>query len=337
MKVTVIGGGSWGTALAGHAAAIEHDVTLWSFEKDVVEDINTNHKNSTYLPIADLPQALVATDSLEQALKEPEIVLSVVPSQFLRSVVAQMKGLLNNKTIIVSASKGIENDTLLTPVAIYQDILGQAINDQLAALGGPSFAVEVAKKAPTAVVVASSNPSAAKKVQRAFSSDLFRIYSSDDVMGVELCGAVKNVIAVASGAVSGMGLGDNTRAALITRGIAEISRLVTTMGGSRQTVAGMAGIGDMVLTCTSQTSRNFTVGYRLGKGETLETIVNSMKMIAEGVRTTKSVYSLAETKNVIMPITEAVYSALYMGLEPRLAVQQLMSRELKHEWEPGEL
>ena len=331
MKIAVIGGGSWGTALASHCATIGHDVKIWVLEKDVVETINTQHENKSFLPEVSLPESLVATNNLADAVCCAEIILSVVPTQFLRSVVKDLKEMISPGTFILSASKGIENETLDTPTSIYQEILAEC-DCHIGALAGPSFAKEVAAKTATAVVVAAESLEIAAKAQHALSSEYFRIYTSTDVVGLEFCGALKNVIAIASGAVTGLGLGDNTRAALITRGLTEIYRLVDAMGGSLETVAGLAGLGDMVLTCTSSTSRNFTVGYRLGKGESIDEITSSMNMVAEGVKTTKSVNTLMKTKKVELPISRIMYEVLYKGLPAEKAVNMLMTRDLKQEW-----
>lgn len=331
MKIAVIGGGSWGTALAAHCAFCAHDVIMWVLEEDVAMEINSRHENSAFLPDVKLPDSLHAVNDLEEAVTNADIILSVVPTQFLRSVIKNIPGIIKPGAIIISASKGIENDTLETPTDIYREILGNS-NCHIGALAGPSFAKEVARKAPTAVVLAAENLEVAAIAQKALSSDYFRIYTSTDIVGVEFCGALKNVAAIASGAVTGLGLGDNTRAALITRGLTEIYRLVQEMGGSLETVAGLAGLGDMVLTCTSSTSRNFTVGYRLGKGETIDEITNSMKMVAEGVKTTKSVNTLMKKKKVELPISRVMYMVLYEGLPSREAVQMLMTRDLKQEW-----
>lgn len=334
MKVGVIGGGSWGTALAGCFASEKHAVTLWVLEEEIVREINEVHTNGTYLPGIELPDRLRATGDLGEAVAGAEILFSVIPTQFIRPIAEKLKPLLPAGMTIVSASKGIENESLETPTQIYRAVLGEGAA-HLAALGGPSFAREVAQRHPTALVLAGEDTDAVHDIQRAFSTDVFRIYSSRDVAGVELCGAVKNVIALASGACSGLGFGDNSRAALITRGIVEIARLVGALGGRRETVSGMAGLGDMVLTCTSSTSRNYTVGFRLGKGEPLDKIVASMKMIAEGVKTTRSVATLAEKLQVDLPISRAMYDILYRDLRPLDAVRKLMTRELKQEYETG--
>lgn len=333
MKCAVIGGGSWGTAIACLLARNDHQVRMWALESEVIDEINKQQRNSLYLPEAKLPEGVRASDSFKDILEGAEIIFSVVPSQFLRSVIRRMLDFIPDEIVIVSATKGIENETLATMSEVYQKELGGRGNRRIAALAGPSFAKEVVRRYPTAVVVATENPDDAVIVQEAFSTDFFRIYTATDLIGVEICGAVKNVIAIASGILAGLGFGDNTRAGLITRGLAEIARLVQAKGGRRQTVAGLAGVGDMVLTCTSTTSRNFSVGQRLGLGESLEEITSSMPMIAEGVRTTKSVAALAERGAIEMPISQAVNSILYSGLQPREAVKQLMTRELKEEWE----
>lgn len=330
-RVAVIGAGSWGTALAAYSATRGHETTIWALEPEVAEEINSRHTNGTFLPDAPLPESLRSTNDIAEAARGARYIFSVVPTQFLRNVVKNMAAHIAPDATIISASKGIENETLKTPTEIYEEEIGD--NHAVAAFGGPSFAKEVVREHPTVVVTAARAHNDAINIQQDFSSDLLRIYTSNDVLGVELCGATKNVIALASGAVAGMGFGDNTRAALITRGISEISRLVRHMGGHPATVAGMAGLGDMVLTCTSSTSRNYTVGHRLGSGESLDDIIASMKMVAEGVRTTKSVVALARREKVEMPISRAMHAVLYEGLAPLEAVRQLMTRELKHEWD----
>ena len=335
MRIGVIGGGSWGTALAAYLARLNHRVALWALEPEVVGEINAEHTNNTFLPGVTLPERLLANSDPARVLDGAEVVLSVVPTQYVRSVIAAMRNDIPPEAVFVSASKGIENNTLKRVTEIVLEELPGTPPDKLMVLGGPCFAKEVVRKQPTAGVLAcGSNSPALAVIQEAFSSELFRFYASDDVVGVEICAAIKNVIALASGAISGLGLGDNTRAALITRGLAEIARLVKAMGGRSRTVAGLAGVGDMVLTCTSMTSRNFSVGYRLGEGESLDDITKSMKMIAEGVKTAISAVALAEREGVDMPICAAMYAILYRNLPPADAVRMLMTRGLKHEWEP---
>jgi len=334
VKIAVIGGGSWGTALAAYLAGLEHDVRLWVLEPEVLQEIESSRTNSNFLPGIELPSSIRPTNDLEEALDGAETILSVVPTQFVRSVVVRMRDFIPPDAIIISASKGIENGSLCRVSEIFNEELPGERQSGTLVLAGPCFAKEVARSQPTAGVIAGDDYDAALRIQKAFSSELFRFYTSDDLVGVEICGAVKNVIALASGVITGLGLGDNTRAALITRGLAETARLSKSLGGRVRTVAGLAGIGDMVLTCTSKTSRNFSVGFRLGAGETLEEITSSMKMIAEGVKTTISTATLAEREGIEMPICSAMYDILYKGLEPREAVRMLMTRGLKHEWEP---
>ncbi|HUX06162.1 MAG TPA: NAD(P)H-dependent glycerol-3-phosphate dehydrogenase [Acidobacteriota bacterium] len=335
MIISVIGGGSWGTALANFLAGLNHDVRLWALEPEIVDDIRNNQANSVFLPGVVLNESIRATTNFKTALSGTELVLSVVPTQFVRSVLVRMRDFLPQNVIMVSASKGIENTTLCRVTEIFKDELrGRVGASRILVLAGPSFAKEVARSQPTAAVIAGKDINLAAKIQHEFSSDLFRLYTSDDLIGLEICGAIKNVIALASGACTGLGLGDNSRAALITRGIAEIARLVTKMGGRSQTVAGLAGVGDMVLTCTSTTSRNFSFGYRLGRGEKPQNITDSMRMIAEGVKTSISAVALAEREGVEMPICQAIYAVIYEGLPPLEAVRQLMTRGLRHEWEP---
>jgi glycerol-3-phosphate dehydrogenase (NAD(P)+) len=333
LKCAVIGGGSWGTALAAHLSRLGHAVRLWVLEPEVAEEINEEHSNKLFLPGVEIPAAVKATNALDGALEGVEVLVSVVPSQFVRSVVRKMKDFVPDDLLIISATKGIEIDSLAPMSRVFLEELGGQKSRRFVALAGPSFAKEVARLHPTAVVVAAENTADAVSVQQALSSDYFRIYTTGDLVGVEVCGAVKNVIAIASGILTGLGFGDNTKAALITRGLAEIARLVMSLGGLRRTVAGLAGVGDMVLTCTSTTSRNFTLGLRLGKGESLEEITASTAMIAEGVKTTRSVTALAKRLGLEMPISEAVHAILYEGLQPREAVRLLMTRELKDEWE----
>ena len=333
MKISVIGGGSWGTALATFLAGKKHDVILWALEPEIVDDIRANQTNSVFLPGVVLHDSLRATTDFKTALSDADLVLSVVPTQYVRSVIVRMRDHIPKGVTFVSASKGIENITLCRVTEIFREELrGITGENKLFVLAGPSFAKEVARSQPTAAVVAGKDLDLAADIQSEFSSDLFRLYTSDDVVGVEVCGAIKNVIALASGACAGLGLGDNTRAALITRGIAEIARLVATMGGRSQTVAGLAGVGDMVLTCTSTTSRNYSFGYRLGRGEKPKNITDSMRMIAEGVKTSISAVALAKREGVEMPICKAIYDIIYEGLPPLEAVRQLMTRGLKHEW-----
>jgi glycerol-3-phosphate dehydrogenase (NAD(P)+) len=333
MKLSVIGAGSWGTALAAHFSRSGHDTVIWAFESEIVQGINSQHHNPLFMKEYTLPDSLSATADLKEALHHAEILITAVPTQFTRSVFEPYSDELQPVTPIVSASKGIENSTLQCPSVILADVFKTHNRANIGVMVGPSFANEVLQNQPTTVVLAIPDTKIAQQLQHEFSGETFRVYRSTDVVGVEHCAALKNVIALASGVISGLGLGYNTRAALITRGLSEITRLVTAMGGEKTTVAGIAGVGDMVLTCTSATSRNFTVGCRLGKGETLNQIINSMNMVAEGVKTTASALELSKKLKVEMPITEAMYNVINNDLDPHTAVYQLMTRSLKHEWE----
>ncbi len=331
IRVGVIGAGAWGTALAHLMAAKGDEVRLWAFEPEVVAEINDHHENKTYLPDAELPDNLTATNDLAEALSDRELVLSVVPSHVVRSVLGQAAEHLPEGVPIVSASKGIENETLMTVSEVLEDVLPIVYHPMLAFLSGPSFAREVVKMMPTAVSVASRFERVAEKVQQLMASPYFRIYTTNDVTGVELGGALKNVIAIASGAAAGLGLGTNTSAALITRGLAEINRLAVKRGANPLTLAGLSGMGDLVLTCTGPLSRNRTVGEKLGQGMKLADVVRDMRQVAEGVKTAKSAHNLAEREAVEMPITDMVYRMLYEDLPAQEAVVGLMSRSLKRE------
>jgi glycerol-3-phosphate dehydrogenase (NAD(P)+) len=328
VNVTVVGGGSWGTALAGHCARIGHAVRLWAREPDVARAIGEGRDNPRYLPGVALPPGILAGTDLAAALEGAELVLIVVPSQFCRAVYRELKGRAPAEAAIVSATKGIETETLRRMTEVARD---EAPGHPLGVLSGPSFALEVAREQPTAVVVASADAIVAESVQRALSSRTFRVYSSDDVVGVELAGALKNVIAIAAGVVDGLGYGHNTVAALITRGLAEMTRLAVALGGRPDTFSGLAGLGDLVLTCTGGLSRNRRVGQALGTGKTLEEAVRETAMVAEGVRTTLAACALAERAGTEMPIAEQMREVLYRGKAPRAAVDGLMLRSLKRE------
>ncbi len=331
LKVGVIGAGAWGSALAHLMASKGDEVTIWAYERQVADDINDVHENKIYLPGAELPDNLHGTNELQQALEGKDLILSVVPSHVVRPVLTQAAKYLPHEVPIVSASKGIENETLMTMSEVLEDVLPMVYHPMLAFLSGPSFAREVVKMQPTAVSVASRFEKVAQGVQKMMSSIYFRIYTSNDVAGVELGGALKNVIAIASGAATGLGLGTNTTAALITRGLAEITRLAVKRGANPLTLAGLSGMGDLVLTCTGPLSRNRTVGEKLGKGMKLDDIIKDMKQVAEGVKTAKSVHHLAEKEGVEMPISEMVYRILYEDKPAQEALVELMSRSLKPE------
>ena len=330
-KIGVVGAGSWGTAIADLLGSKGSDVNLWAYEPEVVEAIRKNSENPLYLRGHKLSSRIRATNIIHEAVANRDLVVMVVPSHHVRSVSQQFAGDLSNKTILVSASKGIENKTRLTMIDILSQTLPTVSKDRMAVLSGPSFAKEVIKRIPTAVTVASKNPETAEFVQHIFATPYFRVYTSDDVVGAEMGGAVKNVIAIAAGIIDGLGLGLNARAALITRGIAEISRLGIKLGANPLTFSGLAGIGDLILTCTGDLSRNYTVGTLIGKGKPIEEILSNMRMVAEGVKTAKSVYHLSRNLNVDMPICRETYHILYDGLSPRIALERLMTRDLKNE------
>ncbi|MFC1660919.1 NAD(P)H-dependent glycerol-3-phosphate dehydrogenase [Gemmatimonadota bacterium] len=330
-RIGVVGGGSWGTALARLLAQRGHEVALWVREPEVVADIRNHKENRTFLPGVELPEGLFATDDLGEAVKGQGMVLSVVPSQFVSRVFAEAAPLLHPDTQVISASKGIEVSTGRRMDEVFTGLLTADQAHRLTFLSGPSFAAEVVLDAPTAVVVASRSAEAAQKAQEAFQTESFRVYTNSDVLGVELGGALKNVIALAAGAVAGLGFGHNTLAALITRGLAEITRLGVAMGADPATFSGLAGMGDLVLTCTGELSRNRTVGFRLGKGETLEKVLNDLQGVAEGVQTVQAVRELAQGFGVEMPISQQVHALLWEGRAPSDAVRNLMLREPKPE------
>ncbi|MCD6151439.1 MAG: NAD(P)-dependent glycerol-3-phosphate dehydrogenase [Deltaproteobacteria bacterium] len=331
MKIGVIGAGSWGTALANMLAGKGYPVTLWAYEKDLVERMKMTRENDLFLPGFSLSSNLDFTADLSAAVSGKEMVLLVSPSQVMRLVVQQALGDFNPESLIVSASKGIENGTLLTMSQVLRELLPPSCHQRLAVISGPSFAKEVAAGIPTAVVAAAPQQDIAEQVQNIFTNAAFRVYTNNDILGVELCGALKNVMALAAGVSDGLGFGLNTRAALITRGLAEISRLGLALGAQAATFSGLAGMGDLVLTCTGDLSRNRSVGIALGQGKTLDEILNGMNMVAEGVKTTLSAYQLAAKVGVEVPITDQMYKILYQQKDPRQAVTDLLSRDLKAE------
>ena len=326
--IAVLGAGSWGTTLACLLCEKGYDVSLWAFEREIVDEINREGRNSIYLPGFDLPPGLKATNDYGEALGRARYVLSVVPTQFTRTVFRECVKYLHEDSVIISASKGIEQGTLLTVSSIVQEISGF----RCAALSGPSFAREVIKKSPTAVTLATLDPATGLLLQEIFNTNYFRVYTHSDVLGVELGGALKNVVAIASGISDGLGLGFNARAALITRGIAEMVRLGEGMGADKRTFSGLSGIGDLVLTCTAALSRNYSVGVKLGEGMKLSDILSSTKSVAEGVATALSAFELSKRHSVEMPIVEQVFRVLYEDKKPAEAVYELMNRALKSEF-----
>lgn len=328
MRCAVIGAGAWGTALADLLARNGHDVALWAYEPDVVGAVNGRHENARFLPGAPLDRALRATADFADALDGATLVCVATPAQHLRSILRQAAPSLLARATVCVASKGIERDTL----ALMSDVVAdEALGRPVVALSGPSFAAEVVARQPTAIVAASDDPLAAELVQDALSNRTFRIYTHDDIVGVELGGSLKNVMAVATGICEGAGFGFNSRAALITRGLAEMTRLGTSIGARPATFAGLAGIGDLVLTCTGSLSRNRAVGLAVGRGATLDEALAGKETVAEGVETTRSALALAARERVEMPIVSMVHRVLFDGLPAHRGVTELMARELRAE------
>ena len=326
--IAVIGAGSWGTTLACLLTEKGYDVSLWAYEKEIADEINGSRVNSIYLSDVILPVNLKATNNIGDAVKQAHYILNVVPTQFTRSIFKEAEKYISKDAVIISASKGIEQGTLLTVSAILKDITGRKI----AVLSGPSFAKEVLKKLPTAVTLAAENADFSLQLQEIFNTHYFRVYTHTDVLGVELGGALKNVIAIASGISDGLGLGHNARAALITRGLAEIIRLGERMGADKRTFSGLSGLGDLVLTCTGHLSRNYSVGVSLGKGMKLKDILSSTKSVAEGVATALSAFELSRKYGVEMPVVKQVHEVIYKDKNPAEAVTMLMNRALKAEF-----
>ncbi len=333
--IAVIGGGAWGTGIAivlGRKGT--HRVRLWAHETDVCESIAQKHVNERFLPGRLIPDSVTATNDFATALGGAQIIVSVMPSQHCRALFERMRPLIESRTLIVSATKGLEEGSLQRMTEVITDVLRHegGTTPAIGALSGPSFAQEVARGDPTAITIASQNAELLRTVQQEFGDSSFRVYTNNDVVGVELGGALKNTIAIAAGICDGLGLGHNSVAALITRGLAEMTRLVVACGGRTETMAGLAGLGDLVLTCTGGLSRNRSVGVELGRGKKLPEIIASMHgMVAEGVFTTSAAVGLAHARNVEMPITEQMHAILHEGKSPREAIQVLMSRTGKSE------
>ncbi len=332
--VAVLGAGSWGTALAILLSDKGVNTTLWARSSSHAKEIEKERENLKYLKGFKFPSSLKVTSNLKEAISQKDALLFVVPSHGMRNTAKEVGRLLNGKSlpnVIVSCVKGIENDTLKTMTEVLEEELPRGCASILSVLSGPSFAKEVAQKVPTAVTVASNSQEISQGVQRLFHTDYFRVYSTYDIVGVQLGGAVKNVLAIAAGISDGLGFGTNSRAALITRGLAEMSRLGIKLGANPLTFSGLAGLGDLVLTCTGDLSRNRQVGLKLGQGKSMDDILSSMSMVAEGVKTSKSLYELSKKHDVDMPITANVYKVIYEGLNPRQCVKALLERPLKHE------
>lgn len=330
MKVTVVGGGAWGTALADLLARKGEQVTLWARESEVIESVNQRHRNDVFLPGAELAPGLRAEADLAASLRGVDTIVSVAPSHAVRDVMTQAAAALRDaRPLVVSASKGLDPDRLERPSHVLGEVMATAT--PLAVLSGPSFAWEVFQRQPTAVVAASTVDDVARRTQRLFSTNYFRVYSHTDVIGVELAGALKNVIALAAGILEGLGMGFNTRAAMITRGLAEITRLGIALGAQPMTFAGLAGMGDLILTSTGALSRNRTLGVALGQGQTLEQALAGKAAVVEGVNTTRTAVALGERHGVELPIAREVSNILFKNKPPRQAIADLMERELKAE------
>jgi glycerol-3-phosphate dehydrogenase (NAD(P)+) len=332
-SVAVIGAGSWGTALATVLASKLSTVTIWCREEEVTLGINQEHCNPLYVSELSLPENIQASSDLMEVVANHQILVMVIPTQFTRQILESIKGVVTTETIFVSASKGVEVETLTLLSEVYAEVFGESGIQQSCYLSGPSFARDVIKQLPTAVAVAGVNSQLVEEIQHLFSTTYFRTYRLEDVIGLELGGALKNVIALAAGISDGLGFGNSARAALITRGLSEIMRLGTRLGASPETFSGLSGLGDLLLTASSEMSRNRTVGFRLGSGESLVEIQKGFREVAEGVKTTLSVYQLAEKLEVDMPISRAVYGILYENRTPRSVVTELMERNLKPEYE----
>lgn len=335
-RVAVIGAGSWGTALTKPLSDLGHRVSLWGRDREHVEQLRVTRCNSIYLPDYFLRDTITPVADLEQAVAGHRTVLMVVPSHGFREVFSRLVPFLDEEVFVISATKGIENDSLMTMTQVMADVLSAAGQPRVrhfhaGVLSGPSFAREVVEGIPTAVTVAAQRKETASYFQNIFSTERFRVYASNDVIGLEIGGALKNIVAIAAGICDGLGYGTNTRAALITRGLAEISRLGVRMGANPHTFSGLAGLGDLVLTCTGELSRNRTVGLKLGQGKNLKTVLAEMKMVAEGVKTTRSAWALAAREQVEMPILEQIYKVLYEDKPCADAVKDLLARDLREE------
>lgn len=331
-NVTIVGAGSFGTALALVLETAGNKVQIWAREKEIADHINTKHFNPAYLSDIQLPETIKAYNNLEQCLQNQDMVVFATPSHTLRKVAAKIKKCLNGNEILVTVSKGIENDTFKTMSQVLVDVMDDSsYEDKVGVLYGPSHAEEVSKFKPTTVVASAYSSRTARVIQETFLTPMFRVYINNDIIGVEIGGSVKNIMAIAAGIIDGAELGDNAKAALLTRGLHEMKRMGSMMGAHSDTFSGLTGMGDLIVTCTSAHSRNRSVGYRIGKGEKLDEITDSMNMVAEGVKTTKSVRDWSVKNNVEMPITHAVFSVLFENVDPKDALYELMTRDPKDE------
>lgn len=332
INVTVIGSGSWGTALSLVLSDGRNNVTLWGREKEILDIHKNQRENKAYLPGVQLPNTIKITSNINEALAEAELIVLSIPSQSLREVCSYIRPFIKGNPIIVNTAKGLEIKTLSRLSQVIKEELPQH-SKSIAVLSGPSHAEEVGRKIPTAIVSASEDKKVAEYVQDVFMTSYFRVYTNPDVIGVEMAGALKNIIAVAAGISDGLGFGDNSKAALITRGLAEIARLGTKMGGELLTFAGLCGVGDLVVTCTSMHSRNRRAGIQIGQGKPLEQVLRDMGMVVEGIKTTRAAYEIAAKNQVEVPITEELYNILFKGLDPQKGVANLMERSKTHEVE----
>jgi glycerol-3-phosphate dehydrogenase (NAD(P)+) len=331
MRVAVLGAGGWGTTLAILLADKSHQVTLWAYRDQDVETMRVRRENPSFLPGTAIPAGVEITNDLLGAARDKEMIVAAVPSQFLRNVMAQLKHLPLGRMIVVNVAKGIENGTLMTMSELLRDALPGLSPSNIATLSGPSHAEEVCRRIPTAIVAASTDLGTSKAVQSAFIMPYFRVYASTDLRGVELGGSLKNVIAIAAGIIDGADLGDNTKAAVMTRGIAEITRIGVAMGAQVRTFGGLSGIGDLMVTCMSRHSRNRYIGVEIGKGRKLPDILGEMVMVAEGIATTQSAYDLARKVGIEVPIINEVHNILFEGKDPLKACHDLMTRDPKDE------
>lgn len=331
MRISVLGAGGWGTTLAVLLYYNGHKVSLWEYNPDYYTELLYKRENVIFLPGIKIPEDINITNNIEDAVYDSNMIILAVPSQFLRSSISGLEFSQIKNSILVSVAKGIENKTLMTMSHMIKDVFPQISDEQIGALSGPSHAEEVSRRIPTAVVAASASMETSQHIQSAFMNSYFRVYSSTDILGVELGGAFKNVIAVGAGIIDGVKFGDNTKAAIMTRGVAEISRLGIAMGASPETFAGLSGMGDLIVTCMSRHSRNRYVGEQIGAGKTLKEVISSMNMVAEGVDTSRSASQLAAKYNIETPITTEVYKILFEDKNPVIAATDLMTRDMKME------
>ncbi|MDC3415387.1 NAD(P)H-dependent glycerol-3-phosphate dehydrogenase [Aquibacillus salsiterrae] len=332
-KVAVLGAGSWGTALAMVLADNDHDVRLWTHKQDHANEMNQRRQNEKYLPGVHLPEKIVAYYQLDEAVKDVSTVLVVVPTKAIREVCSSLNKVLDHKVTMIHGTKGIEPGTLKRVSEMMAEELSNDLYNKIVVLSGPSHAEEVSQRHPTTVTASSTNLKEAEKVQDLFINENFRVYTSPDMIGVELGGALKNIIALGAGISDGLGYGDNAKAALMTRGLAEIARLGSSMGANPLTFIGLSGVGDLIVTCTSIHSRNWKAGNLLGKGHDLAEVLDKMGMVVEGVRTTRAAYELSRKQNIEMPITQGLYQILFEDEKPKAVVDQLMTRLRRHEME----